>query len=155
MLKGTSVHWHGITQHRHAEMDGVAFVTQCPISTGHSFTYKFPTSGQAGTYWYHSHYSQQYCDGFRGPLVIYDPNDPLRSMYDVDDANTVVTIAEWYHSYGPVLSTQSGALAPNTTLINGLGRNENSTSAPLSVIRLNMESDIACDSSAWPVNLTI
>jgi len=25
------------------------------------------------------------CDGLRGPLVIYDPNDPLAYMYDVDD----------------------------------------------------------------------
>ncbi len=38
-----------------------------------------------GTYWYHSHYGLQYCDGLRGPLVIYDPNDPHRHLYDVDD----------------------------------------------------------------------
>jgi hypothetical protein len=25
------------------------------------------------------------CDGLRGPLVIYDPDDPLADMYDVDD----------------------------------------------------------------------
>jgi hypothetical protein len=38
-----------------------------------------------GTYWYHSHYQAQYCDGLRGALVIYDPNDPQASLYDVDD----------------------------------------------------------------------
>jgi hypothetical protein len=27
----------------------------------------------------------QYCDGLRGPLVIYDPNDPQAYLYDVDD----------------------------------------------------------------------
>jgi hypothetical protein len=27
----------------------------------------------------------RYCDGLRGPLVIYDPNDPHKSRYDVDD----------------------------------------------------------------------
>ena len=38
-----------------------------------------------GTYWYHSHIVNQYCDGLRGPLVIYDPYDPLAHLYDVDD----------------------------------------------------------------------
>ena len=42
-------------------------------------------AGSAGTYWYHSHLSTQYCDGLRGPFVVYDPNDPLLSLYDVDD----------------------------------------------------------------------
>ena len=39
----------------------------------------------SGTFWYHSHLSTQYCDGLRGPLVVYDPLDPLRILYDVDD----------------------------------------------------------------------
>ena len=39
----------------------------------------------AGTYWYHSHLSTQYCDGLRGPLVVYDPHDPHAHRYDVDD----------------------------------------------------------------------
>ena len=38
-----------------------------------------------GTYWYHSHFQNQYCDGLRGALVVYDPNDPHSSLYDVDD----------------------------------------------------------------------
>jgi FtsP/CotA-like multicopper oxidase with cupredoxin domain len=38
-----------------------------------------------GTFWYHSHYKAQTCDGLRGPLVIYDQNDPHRRLYDVDD----------------------------------------------------------------------
>lgn len=38
-----------------------------------------------GTYWYHSHLSTQYCDGLRGPFVVYDPNDPHAALYNVDD----------------------------------------------------------------------
>ena len=38
-----------------------------------------------GTFWYHSHHSTQYCDGLRGPIVVYDPNDPQRHLYDVDN----------------------------------------------------------------------
>ncbi len=39
-----------------------------------------------GTYWYHSHYKNQYCDGLRGALIIDDPNDPQKYLYDVDDS---------------------------------------------------------------------
>jgi iron transport multicopper oxidase len=38
-----------------------------------------------GTFWYHSHYEAQYCDGLRGALIIDDPDDPQKSLYDVDD----------------------------------------------------------------------
>jgi len=56
---------------------------------------------QAGTFWYHSHYGNeqemlpitlnlisnlfpgtQYCDGMRGALVVYDPEDPHKALYD-------------------------------------------------------------------------
>ncbi|KAF8335679.1 laccase [Cantharellus anzutake] len=133
MLKGTSIHWHGIFQHRTAAMDGPAFVTQCPIASGYSFKYKFPTGGQTGTYWYHSHYATQYCDGLRGPIVVYDPQDPYQRMYDVDDASTVITFADWYHTFAPVLSGGPPP-RPDSHLINGLGRIPGNTTQPLSVI---------------------
>jgi iron transport multicopper oxidase len=38
-----------------------------------------------GTYWYHSHFRAQYCDGLRGVLIIDDPNDPHKYLYDVDN----------------------------------------------------------------------
>ena len=78
-------HWHGLFQATTTASDGVAFVSQCPIIPGNSFVYNFTVPGQSGTYWYHSHYATQYCDGLRGALVIYDPNDPLAHLYDVDD----------------------------------------------------------------------
>ncbi|KAG6825411.1 hypothetical protein H0H92_003764 [Tricholoma furcatifolium] len=86
MLRATSIHWHGIFQNGTNWDDGVAMVTQCPIVPGNSFLYNFSVHEQAGTYWYHSHYSTQYCDGLRGPMVIYDPDDPYLGSYDVDDA---------------------------------------------------------------------
>lgn len=60
-------------------------VTQCPIVGGNSFLYNFTATDQAGTFWYHSHYGTQYCDGLRGPLIIYDPEDPHADLYDVDN----------------------------------------------------------------------
>lgn len=78
-------HWHGIFQEGSNWADGVSFVTQCPITANNSFLYDFKVPDQAGTFWYHSHLSVQYCDGLRGPFVVYDPEDPLAYLYDVDD----------------------------------------------------------------------
>ena len=84
-----------------------------------------PTPACIGTFWYHSHLSTQYCDGLRGPLVVYDPSDPNLDLYDVDDGmlspyvidwtqslkrhteSTVITLSDWYHT----LATQ-GAKFP-------------------------------------------
>nr|2HZH_A Chain A, laccase [Trametes ochracea] len=132
MLKSTSVHWHGFFQKGTNWADGPAFVNQCPIAAGSSFLYDFSTPIQAGTFWYHSHLSTQYCDGDRGPFVVYDPNDPSANLYDVDNLNTVITLTDWYHT-----AAQNGPAKPggaDATLINGQGRGPSSPSADLAVI---------------------
>ncbi|KAM5541434.1 hypothetical protein V8D89_004988 [Ganoderma adspersum] len=132
MLKTTSIHWHGFFQKGTNWADGPAFVNQCPIASGNSFLYDFQVPDQSGTYWYHSHLSTQYCDGLRGPFVVYDPNDPLLSLYDVDDDSTVITLTDWYHTaarLGP-----SFPLGSDSTLINGLGRSPATPTADLAVI---------------------
>ncbi|KAG7094425.1 hypothetical protein E1B28_008025 [Marasmius oreades] len=135
MVRATSIHWHGIFQKGTNWADGVASVTQCPIIPGESFLYNFLVP-EPGTYWYHSHISVQYCDGLRGPLVIYDPEDPYKGEYDVDDESTVLTIADWYHRTArDILATQA-APAPNATLINGKGRYPENPTAPFSVINV-------------------
>ena len=30
-------------------------------------------------------------------MVIYDPDDPLADLYDIDDETTVITLGDWYH----------------------------------------------------------
>ncbi|KAJ3334059.1 hypothetical protein HDU91_002798, partial [Kappamyces sp. JEL0680] len=49
-----------------------------------------------GTYWVHSHKSGQYPDGMRAPLIISDPQDPIKYGYD---AEYVMALSEWYHEY--------------------------------------------------------
>ncbi|KAL4065719.1 laccase [Scleroderma yunnanense] len=132
----TSVHWHGIFQRRTNWADGTSYITQCPIPPNSTFVYCFNALGQTGTYWYHSHYSTQYCDGLRGPLVIYDPNDPLASMYDVDDENTIITLSDWYHNSSTLLNPILSAVIPNSTLINGLGRYAGGPPSPLAVVNV-------------------
>ncbi|KAH9172784.1 laccase [Lactarius sanguifluus] len=133
MNLATSIHWHGLFQKHTNYVDGPSFVTQCPIIPDHSFLYDFKALDQAGTYWYHSHFKAQYCDGLRGPLVIYDPNDPHRHLYDIDDESTVITLADWYH----YLSTEAPAIpAPNSTLINGKGRYPGGPATALAVVNV-------------------
>ncbi|PIL30422.1 transporter [Ganoderma sinense ZZ0214-1] len=138
MLTPTSIHWHGILQHTTNWADGPAFVTQCPITTGNSFTYKFNTDGITGTYWYHSHFETQYCDGLRGPLVIYDKDDPHKHLYDVDDESTIITLADWYHVAAQFVVPRSAPGPPgaDSTLINGKGRYFADPSAELAVIKV-------------------
>ncbi|KAH8827883.1 laccase 2 [Flagelloscypha sp. PMI_526] len=131
MIKGTSIHWHGLLQRGSGWADGPAFVNQCPISSGQTFAYQFSSPTEAGTYWYHSHIGLQYCDGLRGPFVIYDRDDPHRSLYDIDDETTVLTLADWYH----ILSKDfHGPAIPDATLINGVGRYSGGPKVPLSVV---------------------
>jgi iron transport multicopper oxidase len=135
-------HWHGVFQKHTNYDDGPSFVTQCPIIPNESFTYDFSVPDQAvfplvhvergdkltasliqGTLWYHSHYKAQYCDGLRGALIIEDPDDPQKYLYDVDNGekdiwkdpftrlrfppdDTVITLADWYH----YLSTDAPAI---------------------------------------------
>lgn len=46
---------HGIKQYRNGWADGPAYITQCPIQTGSSYTYNFNVTGQRGTLWWHAH----------------------------------------------------------------------------------------------------
>jgi FtsP/CotA-like multicopper oxidase with cupredoxin domain len=49
-----TIHWHGIQQQTTPHMDGVPFMTQCPIHPGNSFRYRM-LAGISGTHMYHSH----------------------------------------------------------------------------------------------------
>ena len=102
-------HWHGLFQRRTNWADGADSVTQCPIIPRESFLYNFTVPNQSvfflghfcqastgslscfqGTFWYHSHFQAQYCDGLRGALIIDDPNDPQKGLYDVDNGEKVL-----------------------------------------------------------------
>lgn len=131
MNKSTSIHWHGINQYGSAEMDGASMVSQCPIATEHSFVYDFTPVNQSGSFWYHSHFQLQYCEGLRGALVIYDPLDPYRDMFDIDNASTIITLMDWYHvnAYDVAFTD-----TPASTLINGVGRYLEGPPVPLSIV---------------------
>ncbi|KAK8668584.1 hypothetical protein V6N13_106034 [Hibiscus sabdariffa] len=41
-----SIHWHGLKQLRNGWADGPAYITQCPIQSGRSYTYDFNVTGE-------------------------------------------------------------------------------------------------------------
>ncbi|KAJ7733136.1 laccase subfamily 2 [Mycena metata] len=106
--------------------EGSPFINACPFGPGESYTYTLPLGNQTGTFWYHSQLSVQYADGLRGTLIIYDPEDPLAHLYDVDDASTVLTVADWTHNtstsiLASYLATQIIPVS-DSGLVNGKGR---------------------------------
>ncbi|KAK1761040.1 iron transport multicopper oxidase fet3 [Echria macrotheca] len=120
--QSTSLHFHGLFMNGSTHMDGPSMATQCPIPPGASFTYNF-TVQQPGTYWYHSHNRGQYPDGLRGPLIIHDPENPFKGLYDEE---LVMTVSDWYHDEMPGLLSffmskvnPTGAEpVPNSALLN-------------------------------------
>lgn len=54
MSETTSLHWHGQHNRRTPYMDGVPYVTQCPIMPGATFRYNY-IANTVGTHFWHSH----------------------------------------------------------------------------------------------------
>ncbi|CAN4088790.1 unnamed protein product [Withania somnifera] len=66
----TTIHWHGVRQLRSGWADGPAYITQCPIVPGGTYTYKFTITNQRGTLWWHAHLSWQRATVY-GAFIIY------------------------------------------------------------------------------------
>ncbi|XP_065665472.1 uncharacterized protein LOC136086901 [Hydra vulgaris] len=65
----TTLHWHGLHQKGTPFMDGIGWISQCSISSGQTFTYKFKAEPK-GTFWYHSHVGSQRTNGAYGAFII-------------------------------------------------------------------------------------
>ncbi|KAI0439097.1 Cupredoxin [Xylaria telfairii] len=98
----TGLHFHGINQVDSNYMDGAVGTSQCPLPPDYSVVYSF-TASEPGTFWYHSHNMGQYPDGFRGPLIIHNPQDPYLHDYDAD---VILAVSDWYHAQSPTLVSQ-------------------------------------------------
>lgn len=83
----TSIHWHGLLVP--PRMDGVPNVSFPPISSGTTFTYRFPIV-QAGTYWYHSHTDLQEQLGVYGSIVIEPREKAVQA-----DREYVILFSDW------------------------------------------------------------
>ena len=121
-----SVHWHGQHVLNRPWMDGVAQLTQCPITSYTNFTYEF-TLDQVGTHWYHAHNGPQRTDGLFGALIVTDTSefagaDVPTSFEDLPEQHTL-TFIDWQsrESVAVVETIASGARFPDP--INSIGSN--------------------------------
>lgn len=101
MSEVTSIHWHGMRMRDNYFMDGVPYVTQCPIIPGQSFVYRFRADPQ-GTHWYHSHHSNQRTDGLYGLLVVH----PRSAAHPRPFHGIFVT--DWCHLTADEVALRSG-----------------------------------------------
>lgn len=96
----TSIHWHGMHQKETPWMDGVPFLTQCPIQYSSTFRYSF-YAREAGTNFYHSHSGLQKANGMFGSLVIRAPehHDQNAHLYNYDLPEHTIVVTNWLHDY--------------------------------------------------------
>lgn len=131
-----TIHWHGIDQLGRPAMDGVAYVTQCPILPGQSFNYTFQPRF-SGTYWYHSHVGNQRDMGLFGALIVLKQEGevPVNHQH-------IIQLQEWNHVYDPITLLKAKFINRNSVesiLMNGKGEFRHNN-APLEVYQLDRSS---------------
>ncbi|KAM7364393.1 uncharacterized protein ACRADG_000906 [Cochliomyia hominivorax] len=120
-----ALHWHGLHMRKTPFMDGVPFLTQCPISFANTFRYQFYAT-EAGTQFYHSHAGHHKVNGQYGAMIVRQPEEkePLKVLYDYDVPEHYMLISDWMHAYAetyfPGLPSSMG-IYPDSVLINGRG----------------------------------
>ena len=115
-------------------MDGVAFVTQCPILPGQYFNYTFQP-GFSGTYWYHSHVGNERDMGLFGAFIVLKKNEevPVKKQH-------IIQLQEWNHLYGAITLLKVNLQNANhaeSILINGRGEFQENM-APLETYEIDI-----------------
>jgi len=96
LAETVTIHWHGIEQLGTPFMDGVSFVSQCPILPHQTFTYKF-TPHAHGTFFYHSHVASQRVDGLFGALIVKPKGAAFREYNAIEDH--IMHVGDWFHEH--------------------------------------------------------
>ncbi|XAR50858.1 Laccase [Bertholletia excelsa] len=110
-----TIHWHGIRQLRTGWSDGPAYITQCPMQPGQSYTYNFTITGQRGTLLWHAHILWLRAT-LHGAIVIY-PKRGVPYPFPKPDKEVVVVLGEWWKSDTEAVINQAlkSGLAPNVS----------------------------------------
>ncbi|XAR63952.1 Laccase [Bertholletia excelsa] len=121
-IRNTTIHWHEIKQLRTGWADGPAYITQCPIKRGQSYTYKFSVSGQRGTLLWHAHYAWQRASVY-GAFIIY-PRFPYPFSTPIH-AQISIIFGEWWNRDVDAVENEmmmygSGPNSSDAYTINGL-----------------------------------
>ncbi|KAB1224129.1 Laccase-17 [Morella rubra] len=118
-----TIHWHGVRQLGSGWADGPAYITQCPIQTGQTYTYNFTVTGQRGTLLWHAHISWLRCTLY-GPIIILPKRNesyPFEKPYK----EIPITFGEWFNVdqeavISQALQTGAGPNVSDAYTINGL-----------------------------------
>ncbi|XXG80857.1 hypothetical protein AAC387_Pa09g1630 [Persea americana] len=118
-----TIHWHGVRQLRSGWADGPAYVTQCPIQTGQSYTYNFTITGQRGTLFWHAHISWLRVTVY-GPLIIL-PKQGVPYPFAKPYKEVPIIFGEWFNTdteaiISQALQTGGGPNVSDAYTINGL-----------------------------------
>ncbi|KAJ9702898.1 hypothetical protein PVL29_004575 [Vitis rotundifolia] len=103
-----SIHWHGLKQFRNGWADGPAYITQCPIKTGHSYTYNFQVMGQRGTLWWHAHILWLRATVYGAIVIMPKEGTPFPFPQPYSEANIV--LGEWWNSDIETMVNQANKL---------------------------------------------
>ncbi|XP_051130430.1 laccase-17-like [Andrographis paniculata] len=123
VTNNVTIHWHGVQQLRSGWYDGPAYITQCPIQTGQSYTYNFTITGQKGTLFWHAHISWLRATLY-GPIIILPKKNesyPFRKPYK----EVTILFGEWWKADPEAVITQAlntggGPNVSDAYTINGL-----------------------------------
>ncbi|XP_068669434.1 laccase-7-like [Aristolochia californica] len=117
-----TIHWHGVFQLLSGWADGPSYVTQCPISPGNKFTYRFNITGQEGTLWWHAHFSWLRTTVY-GALIIR-PRDSMPYPFPKPYREVPILLGQWWDANVVDLEneakTRGGANISNGHTINGM-----------------------------------
>ncbi|XP_031268216.1 laccase-7 [Pistacia vera] len=102
-----TIHWHGIFQILSGWADGPSMVTQCPITPGGKYTYKFKIINQEGTLWWHAHVSWLRATVY-GALIIR-PRSGQAYPFPKPHKEVPILLGEWWNAN--VVDVENQALA--------------------------------------------
>ncbi|KAJ4704652.1 Laccase [Melia azedarach] len=118
-----TIHWHGVRQLTSGWADGPAYITQCPIQTGLSYTYNFTITGQRGTLLWHAHISWLRSSVY-GPIIIL-PRRNESYPFGKPHNEIPIIFGEWFNVdpeaiISQALQTGGGPNVSDAYTINGL-----------------------------------
>ncbi|KAI0530665.1 hypothetical protein KFK09_000212 [Dendrobium nobile] len=89
-----TIHWHGLVQPRNPWSDGPAYITQCPIQPGASFTYQLIFSEEEGTIWWHAHIDWDRAT-VHGAIIIH-PQSNATFPFPTPQEEIPIILGEWW-----------------------------------------------------------
>ncbi|KAL3639287.1 Laccase-15 [Castilleja foliolosa] len=89
-----TLHWHGVKQPRNPWTDGPAYITQCPIQPGKSFSQQVIFSKEEGTLWWHAH-SDWSRATVHGAIIVY-PSPGTPYPFPKPDGEVPIILGEWW-----------------------------------------------------------